>query len=159
MLCVLCLLLLTCTTYHSVSRVLVSDLALLNTARFVSSELSALLYSVLLHKSGGCAKSFKQRNHYGEFHAAGLISYKFLLQVGIPRHSVAEKLVAEGLVASEKLALELLQLDPSQRIPEKFFRVPSYNMDSLIPVAEHPQYKKFFKMLKVRISCRHVQRV
>jgi hypothetical protein len=79
--------------------------------------------------------------------------------VGIPRHSVAEKLVAEGLVASEKLALELLQLDPAQRIPEKFFRVPSYNMDSLIPVAEHPQYKKFFKMLKVRISCRHVQRV
>jgi hypothetical protein len=52
MLCVLCLLLLTCTTYHSVSRVLVSDLVLLNTARFVSSELSALLYSVLLHKSG-----------------------------------------------------------------------------------------------------------
>jgi hypothetical protein len=72
---------------------------------------------------------------------------------------VAEKLVAEGLVASEKLALELLQLDPAQRIPEKFFRVPSYNMDSLIPVAEHPHYKKFFKMLKVRISCRYVRRV
>jgi hypothetical protein len=55
--------------------------------------------------------------------------------------------VGEGLVATEKLAMELLDLDPTQPIPEKFFHVPDYNMDSLIPVAEHPQYKKVSQKL------------
>ena len=60
-------------------------------------------------------------------------------------------MVGEGLIANEKLAMELLSLDVNQRIPDKFFDIPVYDMDRLIPVSEHPQYKKFFKMLKLKI--------
>lgn len=73
----------------------------------------------------------------------------FPVQAGIPKHSIAEKLVTEGLIRSEALAMELLSLDPNQRIPDKFFEIPNYDMDRLIPVGKHPHYQKYFKMLKI----------
>lgn len=94
-----------------------------------------------------------------------------MFQVGLPKGSVAQKMVTEGAVPTLQLAMEILSMDPDGPVPNLEVKVAeavaaaatavtndgvspivseggSAN-DEKIPVGEHPVYVKYFKMLKV----------
>lgn len=64
-----------------------------------------------------------------------------MLKVGLPKDAVKNKMTQEGVDAS------MLDRDPADLIPLN--DAPAENAGPMVPAGEHPQYGKFFKMLKV----------
>eukprot|EP01038_Epipyxis_sp_PR26KG_P012149 gene12149-16266_t len=102
-----------------------------------------------------------------------LTKYFKMMKVGIPKTSVAQKLVDQGIVASLEEGLQVLNADPERPIPPELLEKlklkeeePPKSAEDTPPaeeekpkeeetpsdkvkVSEHPTYMKYFKMLKV----------
>ena len=79
--------------------------------------------------------------------------------MGIPKDSVAEKMVSEGLVGTEAMAKSLLDSDPTGYLPAAFVKPitdPSLSM-SMVPISNHPVFKKYFKMVQMGLPFKAIQ--
>lgn len=78
------------------------------------------------------------------------------MKVGLPKPAVAQKMFSEGVVTSIDAGLELLAQDPDVAAPGGSSSGPgpgsasgSSKSDDKVAIKDHPQYSKYFKMLKV----------
>ena len=86
-----------------------------------------------------------------------LILYPNLIlisKVGLPKPAVAQKMLSEGVVTSLDAGLELLSLNPDSIVPAGAAPPApsadtSKSSDEKVAIKDHPQYSKYFKMLKV----------
>jgi Subunit CCDC53 of WASH complex len=77
--------------------------------------------------------------------------------VGLPKPAVAQKMFSEGVVTSIDAGLELLAQDPEVAAPapggssgpSAGAGSGSGKSDDKVAIKDHPQYSKYFKMLKV----------
>jgi hypothetical protein len=69
--------------------------------------------------------------------------YYKMLKVGLPKDAVKAKMTQEGVNP------DMLDKEPTEMIPLEEEVKKEENEEEKVPVAEHPKYAKYFKMLKV----------
>ena len=103
---------------------------------------------------------------------ARFAKYLKMVKVGLPKGSVAAKMVMENVVSTLEQAMEILNMAPTAAPPTPIAPTEPSALSSettgptvvtekkpsgMVPLGEHPLYNKFFKMIKVGLPKENVK--
>ena len=103
---------------------------------------------------------------------ARFAKYIKMVKVGLPKGSVAAKMVMENVVSTLEQAMEILNMAPTAAPPTAIAptepsalssettgptAVTEKKPNGMVPIGEHPLYNKFFKMVKVGLPKENIK--